>query len=183
MGLLLCLSWHCNPHDLMSIFFFAISWNNTHFSWSIVNYCFIACWIHPVCSSEEGRTPCPNRKRSLLFSIDHCSIESWGCSPAYQMISLAVGVPAVKIYSCVSHVPLCNVNNAVQLPAGSAYRQRSLLTKAGSQVSKPEESMTSFFFSWFADLWGWKHPLGLRKSLRKSLRSKCEWEVLSAKSA
>lgn len=147
-----------------------------------MNYCFIACRIHPVCSSEEGRTPCPNRKNSLLFSIDHCSIESWGCSPAYQMISLAVGVPVVKIYSCVSHVPLCNVNNAVQLPAGSAYRERSLRTKPGSQVSKPEGSMTSFFFLICRSLGMLPSPKMGWKSLRKSLRSKCEWEVLSAKS-
>lgn len=60
---------------------FAISWNNTLFSWSIVNHCFVAHWIHPVCSSEEGRTPCPSQRTrsSFLWPLFHRILRLFCC--------------------------------------------------------------------------------------------------------
>lgn len=39
------------------------------FCWSVVYHCFIAHRIHPVCSSEEGRTPCPSQKTYSSFEL------------------------------------------------------------------------------------------------------------------
>lgn len=98
---------HILPHNAGKVNWMLPSCEIILFCWSVVYHCFIAHWIHPVCSSEEGRTPCPSQKNLLFFWIDHCSTQSWFCSPSYQMISLIWGMVLVKMYCYVSHLPLC----------------------------------------------------------------------------